>query len=154
MGGTISEFYPKVDFDIFSSPSEYLLESFNSLYKSMILLGMNGISVFDLNRRNVIVNREGIYVIDADLYQKLGSSLTWKLALKNLYRMKDSIFYNLLISNFYKYHKDITNEEANCFEKVIYDLLNLDDYEDSNVFNDTLSMYKYPIDYVNKKIKK
>jgi len=150
-GGTIAKYYPREDFDIFLQPSEYLLESFNSLYRAMIQLGMNGISVFDLNRRNVIVNREGIYVIDADLYQKLGNSLTWKIALKNLYRMKDSIFYDLMISNFFKYHKNISSEYANEFIKIIYDLLNMDDYENSSVFNDTLSKYRYPIDYIKSK---
>ena len=59
--------------------------------------------------------------------------------------MKDSIFYDLMISNFFKYHKNISNEYANEFIKIIYDLLNMDDYENSSVFNDTLSKYRYPI---------
>lgn len=151
-GGTISKYYLSENVDMFLKPSDYLLDSFNSLYKSMSELGKNNIFVFDLNRANTIVNNDGIFVIDVDLYQRMSYNLPKNIISKNLFKMKCSIFYELLQSNFLNHHgnelKDLSGEDIS---RMIYDLLNLNDFDDSKTFNKTLSKYKYPIDYIRRR---
>lgn len=151
-GGTISRYYPAKEVDIFLKPSDYLLDSFNSLYKSMKELGKNNIFVFDLNRANTIVNDNGIFVIDVDLYQRMLNNLPKNVISKNLFKLKCSVFYELMQSNFLNYHSDelkvLSGEDIS---RILYDLLNLNDFDDSKTFNKTLSKFKYPIDYIRSK---
>lgn len=151
-GGTISKFYSSEDVDIFLKPTDYLLDSFNSLHKSMVELGKNNIFVFDLNRANTIVNDNGIFVIDVDLYQRMMNNLPKNVISKNLFKLKCSVFYELMQSNFLNYHSDelkvLSGEDIS---RILYDLLNLNDFDDSKTFNKTLSKFKYPIDYIRSK---
>ena len=58
----------------------------------------------------------------------------------------------MLQSNFFQYHLDeIKDFKDGHFSKAIYELLNLDKFEDFQQFNKCLSKYKYPIDYIRSK---
>lgn len=148
-GGTIAQYYPKEDVDIFLQPSDFLLDSFNALCRSMEVLGTNHFFAFDLNNRNSILNSNGIFVIDADLYQRMATNLAWKIAAKNVFKLKSSVFYDLLLSNFFRHHSDELGDlKSSDVSNMLYDLMNLDDFADSTVFNKTLAKHRYPIDYI------
>jgi hypothetical protein len=153
-GGTIARYYPSEDLDLFLMPSDYLLDNFNSLYNSMVLLGSSKISIFDLNPRNVICNSSGIYVIDVDLYQQMMAAFPWDLSMRNCFALKRCLFYDLLLRNYFRHHfGEVEGSKSKLVDDAIYDLLNLSNKEDPMVFNATLSEYRYPIDYVKRKVR-
>ena len=140
--GYISDFYRPDDFDILSD-KEYLTCEVNNIYKSIDILTNNGYQVVDLHTGNVIVNKDGITIIDADNYQKTNID-NREL---NMYRFKSMIrtlMYDYLVKN-----------KVSDLMTAYNQLVRLLDMNSLNInhFNNVMKRYKKPIDYFTKVIK-
>ena len=66
--GYLSEYYLKEDIDILTMPVDYTFDNLCSLYDSFVLLSEHNIRVSDACPQNVILNNNGITIIDTDFY--------------------------------------------------------------------------------------
>ena len=66
--GYLSEYYSKEDINILTMPVDYTFDSLCSIYNSFVLLSEHNIWVSDVGQQNVILNNNGITIIDTDFY--------------------------------------------------------------------------------------
>lgn len=140
--GYIMKTYQKDDFDILSD-KEYLLYSVNNMYDGVMTFTRNLFLIEDLHIDNVIVNKDGITIIDVDDYKKFNSDNTYI----NVFRYKQLL---LSLINKYLGKYNITNpiESHKLTRRLIEDTK-----IDIDHFNNTIKRYQKPIDYFSKVIK-
>lgn len=152
--GTISKYYPEEKIDLFTTTSDYLLDSFNSLTEALKILSENKIIAYDFCCKNILLTNEGIIGIDVDFYQKMDEYSKSRIMRINMKQLKEAIMHRLLVFNLDKYHRDDFDIQViDKLNKALYNLINLDSITDTKQFNKILSKYKYPIDYLRKKTK-
>lgn len=66
--GYLSEYYSKEDINVLTMPVDYTFDSLCSIYNSFVLLSEHNIWVSDVGQQNVILNNNGITIIDTDFY--------------------------------------------------------------------------------------
>lgn len=66
--GMIMKYYPQEEVNVLMMEKDYLLDNVNGLGKDILSLIKKGIFIVDLNIDNTIINRDGITVVDTDLY--------------------------------------------------------------------------------------
>ena len=148
--GTISKYYQKQDVDMFLMPTEYLTDSFNGLLESVRTLGKSGIAVSDLHTGNSIINKDGIFIIDTDLYGKKGFLSNHKILSQNELRLV-SFLLDTLYGNFSDHHgQDYTWEQIAEINSAIHILISNCIMNNESI-TEKLSGIKYPMDYVTKK---
>ena len=140
--GYIMKYYKKDDTNILDN-KEYLLDSVNNIYDGIIELTKNYYEVVDFHIDNVIVNREGITVIDIDDYKKISTDNTY---------INNFRYTQLLKSLLYDYLKRYNLIDPMEGYALIKRLVNNDNL-DINHFNNTMKRYKKPIDYFQKVLK-
>lgn len=146
--GYTMKYYPVFTFDILKMPTEYTIESFSNLYKAIQKLTNCGIYISDLHEDNVILTKDGIIVIDTDLYSKSILFTKDELRRKNnkalLYLFK-RLYLEALESYFISY------EEKESFTTIINSL-----FEETKTLSnlEKLSDYDYPIDYIKEKVRR
>lgn len=140
--GYIMQTYHKDDFNILSD-KEYLLDSVNNMYDGIMTFTRNLFLIQDLHIDNVIVNKDGITIIDVDDYKKFSSDNTYI----NVFRYKQLLM-NLINKYLGKYNV-IEPIEAHFLTKRLIE----ENKVDIKHFNDVIKEYKKPIDYFSKVIK-
>lgn len=153
--GTISKYYEGTIADVLTTPSDYLLDSYYHLSNSFYTLGQNGIAVSDFYSNNCILTENGITVIDVDLYSKyddINEDGLARVSHGNLFKLKYLFFLDLFMRHFFSFHQDefSSKDISSIFASFIGDN-KFDDNDDTFGYN--LYSYKYPIDYVKKKLK-
>ena len=132
------KYYQKEDIDILTMPIDYTIDNLIKLYNLADIFGKYNIVMHDLLCINIILNSDGITVIDADGYyfDKYGTKSHNKSNVNSLFRdlYKKSLEYNHNIIS-----RDLTDN--------INDL-----FAGGNVERTykKLIKYKYPIDYLRK----
>ncbi len=137
--GYIMKYYQQDGFDILSD-KDYLLDSVNGIYDGIMELTRHLFQVADLHLGNIIINKDGMTIIDFDDFRKFSSNNTYI----NISRYK-----NLLRELLYRY---LTYHHP---KELIEGLMLIDrllDKKSSDLvhLNQTLRLYKKPIDYFNK----
>ena len=140
--GYIMDYHQKDNYDILQY-KELLVDSVNNINDGINELTKNFIQINDLHIDNVIVNSEGITVIDIDDYKVFKSDNTYINNFRYTQLLK-----SLLYDNLKRY--DITDPMEGY--ALIKRLVNTDNL-DINHFNNTMKRYKKPIDYFQKVIK-
>lgn len=143
--GTICKFYERSVMDIWTEPSEYIINSFLGLCDVATLLGKNNIAIEDLVPKNTILSRDGIMVVDFDSFYNVYGGYSDSIVEDNLEEVKNLLFLPLLFSQFVMFHNDCYSKKNLFF--CVSDLLQPHDPSDTDTFVKTLSKYKYPIDY-------
>ncbi len=140
--GYIADFYKPDDFNILDD-KEYLVNAVNNIFNGIVTLTNRGFLVVDLHTGNVIVNKDGITVIDCDDYVKTNNDNMDT----NIYRYK-SMIKTLLYDYLTKYNvKDLMGAYQKLVDLVDINSLNIDH------FNNVMRRYKKPIDYFHKSLK-
>ena len=140
--GYIMKTYPKDNFNILSD-KDYLLDSVNNMYDGIMVYTKNLFLIEDLHVDNVIVNKDGITIIDVDDYKKFNSDNTSI----NVYRYKQLLI-NLINKYLGKYNVIDPMESHLLIKRLIEE-----NKIDLSHFNNTIKRYKRPIDYFGKVIK-
>lgn len=142
--GYTMKYYQPEDINILEMPTEYTLDNLYKLYNSITKLSNCGIFVDDFHSGNAILNKDGITLIDSDLYSYgHGNKINKKMLLRKNTR--------LLLYLFAMIYYDAVGEckYREDFDDIIIDeLFNMD--ESVKNVEKKLVKYKYPIDYINK----
>jgi len=147
--GTISKFYQREDVDMFLAPKDYLIDNFNALLESVRTLAKHGIGVGDLHVGNSIVNKDGIFIIDTDLYGKKECLTNHRLITQNEFRYI-SFLLDLLYGNFSDHHgPDCSLEQIVNVNSMIHTLVTNCVMNNQSI-SEKLADVKYPMDYVTK----
>lgn len=141
--GYTMSYHNKEDIDIITEPTEYTLDNLEKLYKSISKLTELGVIATDLHTDNVIMNKEGITVIDADLYDKTVLYNNEKLMQKNINAVF-SLFRQLYLGSI----DSNTSEYNPLYSNTIISLFNHNIANPVEVTTKKLGKYKYPIDYL------
>ena len=146
--GCISSYHKSEPVNIFEMPSSWIIDNFESLSESVIILGRNKIKINDLIPGNVIINRDGITVIDVDGYEKQDRTCVRI----NLDKLKTIFFFRLLKNNYNAYYS--ASEDFVPIGLILNDFFS----EDTNIrkkdFVKILSKYPRFIDYVRERTEK
>ena len=143
------KYYESEEIDILTEESLYTINNLDNLLSSVNIINKNNIFISDTHLENVILNKEKITIIDADLYRRNRFFQQLSLELHNIDALR-SLFENLYIHALKTYHHEYYNEITRLRIKSLFQL-----YGSSQVRNtlNTLSKYKYPIDYVRSKVR-
>lgn len=143
------KYYTSEEIDILTTEMPYTLTNLANLLESVDTLNRNNIVIDDTHSNNAILGSTEITIIDVDLYHFNRFYNKFQLKVKNINALK-YLFESLFIEAIIKYHP-----EYNTFTvlEVIKSIFNL--YDTSSVENTyrRLEKYKYPIDYVRKRVK-
>lgn len=145
--GNISKFYESEDVDIWEMPSEWLIENYQGLCEAVSVLGEKRISLFDASVSNLIVNRDGITIIDTDLYDRVSIPCVKE----NLDSLRLDIIYDLLYNN-YEEHHDLEHDEETLVKVLQEFLVGYIEPSRKKDFVKTLLRYKKPIDYLRERL--
>lgn len=83
--GYLSEYYSKEDINILTMPVDYTFDNLCSLYDSFVLLSEYNIRISDTCTQNVILNNNGITIIDTDFYYIDANSNKLAIKKSNIY---------------------------------------------------------------------
>ena len=137
--GYIMQYYKQEDFNILSD-RDYLLDSVNGIYDGIMELTRRMIQVVDLHEANIIVNKDGMTVIDIDNFKKFNGDNTYI----NIFRYKEVL--KVLLYRYLKYYKPKHPMAAYLLIKRLVD----ENSSDLTIFNDIMKGFQKPIDYFNK----
>lgn len=140
------EYYKKDNIDILTMPTDYTLSNLYAIYNDIERLTDENVVVSDLHSGNVILNRDGITVIDADLYYQLFNAERYKLERKNLLALI-YLFKDLYFGALDTFHN---GSDTSIYFDSIRNLFDSYDADSIHRVYKKLSRYKYPIDYISK----
>lgn len=144
--GYLMEYYKNENIDILTMPIEYTIDNLFKLYYSVIKLSENNIFISDMHTGNIIINRDGIIIIDYDLYVLNGYFTGQLLEYKNIHSLMflfREIYKKSLVEFYSEYNSDINR-------RLIDSTFELWTPELMNKTCKKLTKYKYPIDYIIK----
>lgn len=144
--GYLSEYYSKEDINILTMPVDYTFDNLYSLYDSFVLLSEYNIRISDTCPQNVILNNNGITIIDTDFYYIDANSNKLAIKKSNIYDLGELfswIYMNSL--------KEIDFDKRSAMIAKIERLfMPIDTFGVEPVIK-KLAKYKYPIDYLHKR---
>lgn len=144
--GYLSEYYQSEDIDILTMPVDYTFNNLCILYDSFCSLAENNIYTNDVSPRNVILNSNGITVIDTDMYYMNYKSDNRMVYHNNLYDLGE-LFSGLYINSL---KKEDPAERCRIIEKIQELFIPVGTFGVEPVIK-KLVKYKYPIDYLKKR---
>lgn len=117
--GYLSEYYSKEDINILTMPVDYTFDNLCSLYDSFVLLSEYNIRISDTCTQNVILNNNGITIIDTDFYYIDANSNKLAIKKSNIYDLGE--LFSWIYMNSLK-ETDFNKRSAmiDKIEKIIY----------------------------------
>lgn len=143
------KYYKKEDIDILTMPIEYTLDNLFKIQSSIDILTQNRILVEDTHTGNIIMDNNSITIIDVDLYNFSNFYIGKALENKNNQRLA-YLFREIFIEAISNYHNEYNNTKT---AELIQDTFKLLTQNQTEKAYTILSKYKYPIDYIKKKVK-
>lgn len=144
--GYLSEYYSKEDINILTMPVDYTFDSICSLYDSFILLSEHNIHVSDACPQNVILNNEGITIVDTDFYYIDTNSNKSAIKKSNIYDLGE--LFSWIYMNSLK--ETDFNKRSAMIDKIEKLFMPIGTFVVEPVIK-KLAKYKYPIDYLQKR---
>ena len=144
--GYLSEYYAKEDIDILTMPVDYTFDSLCSLYDSFTLLSKYKICVEDVTTLNVILNNNGMTIIDIDSYYKDNKNTEKSILKNNLYALGE-LFACIYINSLTEVDAGKRVRMADKIERLF---MPIGAFGVEPVIK-KLIKYKYPIDYLQKR---
>lgn len=144
--GYLSEYYSKEDINILTMPVDYTFDSLCSLYDSFSLLSKYKVCVDDVTTLNVILNSNGITIIDIDSYYKDNKNTEKSILKNNLYTLGE-LFACIYINSLTEID---AGKRARMTDKIERLFISVGTFGVEPVIK-KLIKYKYPIDYLQKR---
>lgn len=142
------DYYRDEKINILTMPMDYSLDNFNDLCKLAEKISLYKIEINDLHEKNVIMQRNRFIIIDADRWFKRETCDCDFLFAENY-----KAVVHLLMRLYYRELVNLGKIEPldyNIYDKVLGNLERIKAREIAQ----ELSGYKYPIDYIEAKVKK
>ena len=145
--GYTMDYIKKSEIDILTMPSTYTLDSLFTLYQSFLKLTRNNVFISDVHEDNVIMNENGLTMIDFDLYTINKFFEPQVLERKNI-RACLCLFRDLYYTALEKYHSNLNGYQSSLIISSLFESL----YQNNGMEKicKKLVKYKYPIDYITK----
>jgi hypothetical protein len=134
------------NFDILTNETLYTLNNLYNIFMSAVRLTENNIWMIDLHSNNVILNKDGMTVIDTELYT-ISDFISYNDLVTRNIRAVCFLFEQLYLDALKKYHSDI-NTPIN--RELIKDLFGGNTGEKLDNSCMKLERVKYPIDYLKR----
>lgn len=141
--GYLSEYYSKEDINILTMPVDYTFDNLCSLYDSFVLLSEYNIRISDTCSQNVILNNNGITIIDTDFYYIDANSNKLAIKKSNIYDLGE--LFSWIYMNSLK--ETDFNKRSSMIDKIEKLFIPIGTFGVEPVIK-KLIKYKYPIDYL------
>lgn len=144
--GMIMKYYPQEEVNVLMMEKDYLLDNVNGLGRDILSLIEKGIFIVDLNIDNTIINRNGITVVDADLYiyrEDYDRDLLGRMG----YATFRSLVKSIIIDSI---SMDKSMEDVNIYKAIVENLVG--NPFDTKSMEKKLVRYKYPMEYIKRSL--
>ncbi len=145
--GYLSEYYSKEDINILTMPVDYTFDNLCSLYDSFVLLSEYNIRISDTCTQNVILNNNGITIIDTDFYYIDANSNKLAIKKSNIYDLGE--LFSWIYMNSLK--ETDFNKRSAMIDKIEKLFIPIGTFGVEPVIK-KLIKYKYPIDYLQSSV--
>ena len=144
--GYLSEYYSNKDINILTMPVDYTFDNLCSLYDSFVLLSEYNIRISDTCPQNVILNNNGITIVDTDFYYIDTNSNKSAIKKSNIYDLGE-LFAWIYMRSLEEIDFDKRSAMIAKIERLF---MPIDTFGVEPVIK-KLAKYKYPIDYLHKR---
>lgn len=144
--GMIMKYYRQEEVNVLMMEKDYLLDNVNGLGRDILSLIEKGIFIVDLNIDNTIINRNGITVIDADLYiyrEDYDRDLLGRMG----YATFRSLVKSIIIDSI---SMDKPMEDVNIYKAIVENLVG--NPFDTKSMEKKLVRCKYPMEYIKRSL--
>lgn len=144
--GMIMKYYPQEEVNVLMMEKDYLLDNVNGLGRDVLSLIEKGIFIVDLNIDNTIINRNGITVVDADLYiyrEDYDRGLLGRMG----YATFRSLVKSIIIDSI---SMDKPMEDVNIYKAIVENLVG--NPFDTKSMEKKLVRCKYPMEYIKRSL--
>lgn len=144
--GMIMKYYPQEEVNVLMMEKDYLLDNVNGLGRDILSLIEKGIFIVDLNIDNTIINRNGITVVDTDLYiyrEDYDRDLLGRMG----YATFRSLVKSIIIDSI---SMDKPMEDVNIYKAIVENLVG--NPFDTKSMEKKLVRCKYPIEYIKRSL--
>lgn len=144
--GMIMKYYRQEEVNVLMMEKDYLLDNVNGLGRDILSLIEKGIFIVDLNIDNTIINRNGITVIDADLYiyrEDYDRDLLGRMG----YATFRSLVKSIIIDSI---SMDKSMEDVNIYKAIVENLVG--NPFDTKSMEKKLVRCKYPMEYIKRSL--
>lgn len=144
--GMIMKYYPQEEVNVLMMEKNYLLDNVNGLGRDILSLIEKGIFIVDLNIDNTIINRNGITVIDADLYiyrEDYDRDLLGRMGYATFRSLVKSIIVDSI-------SMDKSMEDVNIYKAIVENLVG--NPFDTKSMEKKLVRCKYPMEYIKRSL--
>lgn len=148
--GYTMKYYDSDVVDILGMPCDYTIDNIEGICSDLRRLASKSIIANDLRRDNVIISRDNIVVIDADLYTRLRYVETEAILERNigiLYRMFKDIYFESLR----RFYGD--DSMFNSYMESISGLFFNNGYRNVDSVKRKLKCYRTPMEYVRRNVR-
>lgn len=143
------KYYKKEEIDILTMPTEYTIDNISRIQHSIEQLTQNNIAIVDTHTGNIIMDSNNITIIDIDLYTFNRFYTSKKLETKNI-EILEFLFREIFAEAILNYHSEY---KVYKFTELIKDIFKLSTPTLTEETFKELARYKYPIDYIKKKVR-
>lgn len=144
--GMIMKYYPQEEVNVLMMEKDYLLDNVNGLGRDILSLIEKGIFIVDLNIDNTIINRNGITVVDTDLYiyrEDYDRDLLGRMG----YATFRSLVKSIIIDSI---SMDKSMEDVNIYKAIVENLVG--NPFDTKSMEKKLVRCKYPMEYIKRSL--
>ena len=144
--GMIMKYYPQEEVNVLMMEKDYLLDNVNGLGRDILSLIEKGIFIVDLNIDNTIINRNGITVVDTDLYiyrADYDRDLLGRMG----YATFRSLVKSIIIDSI---SMDKPMEDVNIYKAIVENLVG--NPFDTKSMEKKLVRCKYPMEYIKRSL--
>lgn len=144
--GMIMKYYRQEEVNVLMMEKDYLLDNVNGLGRDILSLIEKGIFIVDLNIDNTIINRNGITVVDADLYiyrEDYDRDLLGRMG----YATFRSLVKSIIIDSI---SMDKPMEDVNIYKAIVENLVG--NPFDTKGMEKKLVRCKYPMEYIKRSL--
>lgn len=144
--GMIMKYYRQEEVNVLMMEKDYLLDNVNGLGRDILSLIEKGIFIVDLNIDNTIINRNGITVIDADLYiyrEDYDRDLLGRMGYATFRTLVKSIIIDSI-------SMDKSMEDVNIYKAIVENLVG--NPFDTKSMEKKLVRCKYPMEYIKRSL--
>ena len=144
--GMIMKYYRQEEVNVLMMEKDYLLDNVNGLGRDILSLIEKGIFIVDLNIDNTIINRNGITVVDADLYiyrEDYDRDLLGRMGYATFRTLVKSIIIDSI-------SMDKSMEDVNIYKAIVENLVG--NPFDTKSMEKKLVRCKYPMEYIKRSL--
>ena len=144
--GMIMKYYRQEEVNVLMMEKDYLLDNVNGLGRDILSLIEKGIFIVDLNIDNTIINRNGITVVDTDLYiyrEDYDRDLLGRMG----YATFRSLVKSIIIDSI---SMDKSMEDVNIYKAIVENLVG--NPFDTKSMEKKLVRCKYPMEYIKRSL--